>query len=208
MLVAELYDLACAVAELPVDPVLFKAALKAASDNAGLRDVRLRQIASEDVNVAAGVSVIALSVNVNKLGLVGLRLVHNDGSESAIERIQRANEYRQPLRVQQSRSVDAHRYGAAITPLYRWDQPTLAGNLTLSPAAQEALTVRVLYEPTYVLNTDDAPDWLLYGALEWLSMMVWQDSRQAAWSQAWANALDAASKRLNETMPRRRFIGG
>jgi hypothetical protein len=213
MLVAELYDLACAIAELPVDPVLFKAALRAASNNAGLRDVRLRQAMYEDVSVSQGATTIAPSNAVNKLGIIGLRLVI-DEQEYAMVRRQRANAYRQGtyaqdvLNTQVTPRGNIWLQGAAIASLYTWDQPTLADDFVLEPAAQEDLTVRVIYEPSYASDDDDAPDWLLYGALEWLALMVWQDSRQASWSQAWVNALDAASKRLNETMPRKRFIGG
>jgi len=216
MLVAELYDLACAIAELPVDPVLFKAALKSASDNAGLRDVRLRQASFADVNVALGASTVVLPGAVNKLGLIGLRLVH-DAREYAIGRVQRAGVYRQQTRpvltalgqfAEPWRYTDENRYGAAVASLYSWDQPSLAGDLTLLPSAREALVVRVIYEPTYNADDVDAPDWLLYGALEWLSQMVWQDSRQAGWSKAWGDALDAASKRFSETVPRKRFLGG
>lgn len=72
-----------------------------------------------------------------------------------------------------------------------WDMPML-GTIVLAPVPQVAITLQLRLRYLPINPADEVPEWLQFGALEWLGKNVFQDTRAGQWGVQFRQDMEGA----------------
>lgn len=189
MLLGEMHDLARQIAERTVPWSLWIAAVRSAASAAGGFDERLEVLAAEEVLWPAGALSQPLPAGRSAEELLA---VHLEQGEKRVKLLRWGTTESAPWQQRGVRELREDLRWRHWPP--RWDTPTLR-EMTLRPVPQEDLTLVLSFRPAWLSEEDDAPSWLLYGALAHLGRNLYQDSRSEAWEAQFRLDLEGALAR-------------
>lgn len=175
MLLGEMQDLARQVAERTVPRPLWLAAVRSAISQAGAYDDRLEEYDEENVVLLAGAKSVTLPPGRSAGELLSVSVEKADGERTRLLRW---------------KGQDARLEGEEMT----WDTPD-AGEIVFYPTAKESTNLVLLFRRVPQNDTDEVPDYLLFGALAWLGGNLFQDTRTEQWAAQFQADLEAAVAR-------------
>lgn len=189
MLLGELQDLARQVAERQVSRPLWLAAVRSALSAAGKFDHRLGLSSETAATLLTGATSVAVPAGKLLSNLLGVFRDLGDGQTLKLDRWRKTDP--QLARMPHGQFWFATSSPQTCVEALTWDATEL-GLITFSKAqtADVSLLLRFQYVP--VLDTDEVPEYLLFGALSWIGRTMLQDARAPEWEKTFLADLDGA----------------